>query len=320
MNTSKVKHPLDQKKVVVIGGGVIGASWAALFLANGMRVVINDPQPGIESKVCDYVAQAMPALQALGYDMSAALQQLSFESVLANAVADADFVQENGPERADFKTALWATIERSAPAHCLFFSSSSGIPASIQASQMQSPGRLIIGHPFNPPHLLPLVEVVPNPQTARALIDASLDFYRALGKCPLEIRKEIDGFVANRLQSAIFRECVYLVSQGVITAADLDSVVTQSLGIRWATNGPFLSFHLGGGDGGFSHFVDHLAPGMETRWREQLASTVHFDEATKKLLVEQIESGYGDRSIAQLAEARDEREITIINSARKAAQ
>ncbi|MDR6381169.1 3-hydroxyacyl-CoA dehydrogenase NAD-binding domain-containing protein [Paraburkholderia caribensis] len=320
MNTSKVKHPLDQKKVVVIGGGVIGASWAALFLANGMRVVINDPQPGIESKVCDYVAQAMPALQALGYDMSAALQQLSFESDLVNAIADADFVQENGPERADFKTALWATIERSAPAHCLFFSSSSGIPASIQAGQMQSPGRLIIGHPFNPPHLLPLVEVVPNPQTARALIDASLDFYRALGKCPLEIRKEIDGFVANRLQSAIFRECVYLVSQGVITAADLDSVVTQSLGIRWATNGPFLSFHLGGGDGGFSHFVDHLAPGMETRWREQLASTVHFDEATKKLLVEQIESGYGDRSIAQLAEARDEREITIINSARKAAQ
>ncbi|SAK58097.1 3-hydroxyacyl-CoA dehydrogenase [Caballeronia glebae] len=312
MVMENANQTLSQKKVVVIGGGVIGASWTALFLANGMRVVVNDPQAGIDKTVRNYVVQATPALTALGHDMTSVLGNLSFEADLAKAVADADFVQENGPERADFKAALWVTAERFAPAHCLFFSSSSGIQASVQSVQMKEPGRLIIGHPFNPPHLLPLVEVVPSPQTPRELIDASLAFYRALGKHPLELRKEIDGFVANRLQSAIFRECVYLVSQGVITVADLDSVVTNSLGIRWATNGPFLSFHLGGGAGGFPHFVDHLAPGMETRWSEQLKSTVHFDEATKKLLVEQIESGYGKQSIAELAEARDQKEIAII--------
>lgn len=184
---------------------------------------------------------------------------------------------------------------------------------------MQEPGRLVIGHPFNPPHLLPLVEVVPGPQTSREVTDASLAFYRALGKSALEIRKEIDGFVANRLQSAIFRECVYLVSQGVVTVADLDSIVTNSLGIRWATNGPFLSFHLGGGAGGFPHFVDHLAPGMETRWREQHESTVHFDDATKKLLIEQILDGYGKLSIAELEQARDNLEIAIVNSKKRLA-
>ncbi len=307
---------MAQRTVAVIGGGVIGASWAALFLANGMQVVDSDPQPDIGQKVRDYVAQATPALRSLGFSMDSANSNLSFEPDLEKAVQGVDFVQENGPERVDFKTSIWAQVEKAAPQSCLFFSSSSGIPASVQSENMRTPGRLVIGHPFNPPHLLPLVEVVPGPSTSRALIDASLAFYRTLGKCPLEIRKEIDGFVANRLQSAIFRECVYLVSQGVITVADIDSVVTHSLGIRWATNGPFLSFHLGGGDGGFAHFVDHLAPGMETRWREQLDSSVQFDEPTKRLLIEQIQSGYGDRSIAQLAAARDTKEIAILKSVR----
>lgn len=318
MNTSinEKDRPLAQKRIAVIGGGVIGASWAALFLANGMQVVVSDPQPDIAQKVRDYVAQATPALNALGFSMDDAARNLSFEPDIEKAVRNADFVQENGPERLDFKTSIWTRIETAAPEGCLFFSSSSGIPASVQSAKMRSPGRLVIGHPFNPPHLLPLVEVVPCPGANPALIDASLAFYRALGKCALQIRKEIDGFVANRLQSAIFRECVYLVSQGVITVADLDSVVTNSLGIRWATNGPFLSFHLGGGDGGFAHFVDHLAPGMETRWGEQLASSVHFDEPTKRLLIEQIQSGYGNRSIAQLAVARDTNEIAILNSVR----
>lgn len=305
---------LSQKTATVIGGGVIGASWAALFLANGMRVVINDPQPDIRAKVLAYLEQATPALQALGYSLEGAGARLSFEAQLDKAVAAADVVQENGPERLEVKVALWAAIEKAAPAHCLFFSSSSGIPASLQATAMKAPQRLMIGHPFNPPHLIPLVELVPSPQAPRLQVEQALAFYRALGKCPLELRKEIDGFVANRLQSAIFRECVYLVAQGVIDAADLDSVVTHSLGVRWATNGPFLSFHLGGGEGGFAHFLEHLTPGMETRWREQLAATVHFDETTRQCLLEQIERGYGQHSIDELAAQRDSAEIAVLRA------
>lgn len=313
--TSKTdKTPLLQGKVAVIGGGVIGASWTVLFLANGLHVVVNDPQPDIQSKTLDYLAQAAPAMLALGYSMEGARDRLSFEAQLDKAVAEADVVQENGPERLEIKVALWAAIEKAAPPHCLFFSSSSGIPASQQSTAMQAPQRLMIGHPFNPPHLIPLVELVPMPQAPRAQVAQALAFYRALGKCPLELRKEIDGFVANRLQSAIFRECVYLVAQGVIDAADLDSVVTHSLGVRWATNGPFLSFHLGGGEGGFTHFLEHLTPGMETRWREQLAATVHFDEATRKCLLEQIERGYGQHSIDELAAQRDSAEIAVLRA------
>ena len=312
MVMENANQTLSQKKVVVIGGGVIGASWTALFLANGMRVVVNDPQAGIDKTVRDYVVQATPALTALGHDMTSVLDNLSFEADLAKAVADADFVQENGPERADFKAALWVTAERFAPAHCLFFSSSSGIQASVQSVQMKEPGRLIIGHPFNPPHLLPLVEVVPSPQTPRELIDAVA---RVLSCARQTTARTAQGDRWLRCEPpAIGHLSRVRVSRvpGCDHRGDLDSVVTNSLGIRWATNGPFLSFHLGGGAGGFPHFVDHLAPGMETRWSEQLKSTVHFDEATKKLLVEQIESGYGKQSIAELAEARDQKEIAII--------
>jgi 3-hydroxyacyl-CoA dehydrogenase len=309
-----IPNQLSQMSATVIGGGVIGASWAALFLANGMRVVINDPQPEIREKVLAYLAQATPALEALGYSMDGASKRLSFEAQLEKAVADADVVQENGPERLDVKVALWAAIEKAAPAHCLFLSSSSGIPASAQSTAMKAPERLMIGHPFNPPHLIPLVELVPTPAAPRLQVEQALKFYHALGKCPLQLHKEIDGFVANRLQSAIFRECVYLVSQGVIDVADLDSVVTHSLGVRWATNGPFLSFHLGGGEGGFAHFLEHLTPGMETRWREQLAASVHFDDATKHRLLEQIERGYGRHSISELAEQRDVSEIAVIRA------
>lgn len=311
---SSDKNPslnVSGRKVTVVGGGVIGASWAALFVANGLRVTVNDPDPDVAKKVLSYCEEAKPSLSALGYaDFN--INDISFESDLTKALEDADYVQENGPERLDFKSDLWKRIESEAPENALLLSSSSGIEASKQSEGMKQPGRLLIGHPFNPPHLMPLVEIVPGEKTPRELTARAIEFYEAIGKVALEIKMEVPGFVANRLQSAIFRECVYLVKEGVVSVGDLDKVVTSSLGIRWATGGPFLSFHLGGGAGGFAHFIEHLAPGMASRWKGQMATDVQFDEDTNKLLLTQIQEAYGNSSIPLLNAERDVKEVAVM--------
>ena len=299
------------KRAVVVGAGVIGASWAALFLANGMEVVVSDPGQGIEDAVKSTIKGAEPALKRLGFDPPD-LSKLQFEHDVAAAVEKADVVQENGPERPDFKQDLWAKVEAAAPQEAMLFSSSSGIVASEQQGKMKQKGRLIIGHPFVPPHVIPLIEVVPSPDTPSKLLDQAVAFYKALGKTPLTIRKEVPNFVANRLQGAIFRECVSLVMQGVVPLRDLDEIVVQSLGIRWATCGPFLSFNLAGGEGGFAHFLDHLGPSMEQIWSS--LGEVHLDEATKRELAAQMKSGYGDHSLDDLSEDRDRKEVAILNA------
>lgn len=300
------------KVAVIIGGGVIGASWAALFLVNGLKVIVSDPDPEIASKVRALVSSATPALEALGYEATADLEaNLSFEKDNARAVATADIVQECGPEKVEFKQALWKTVEDAAPKRALFCSSSSTIPASVQRTQMTDPSRLVIGHPFNPPHLMPLVEVVPTPETDPAITARAIAFYRGVGKVALEIKKEITGFVANRLQAAIFQESVFLVAEGVVTLDQLDDIVTSSLGIRWATSGPFLSFHLGGGPGGLAHFLEHLGPPTEAAWKH--LGKARFDDATKTLLLKQLGASYGAYSFYALSETRDAQEVAVIN-------
>lgn len=305
------------KNAVIIGGGVIGASWAILFLANGLHVTVCDPDPEIEGKVLDIFKTAEPSLQGLGFETAGIGSRLIFVKDVAEAVGRADIIQECGPERATFKQGLWKTIEALAPAGALLLSSSSGIPASVQNTEMKEPGRLIIGHPFNPPHLMPLVEIVPTEKTDPALTEAATAFYKSIGKVPIKLRKEIPGFVANRLQSAIFQECVYLVTEGVVTLDELDQIVMQSLGIRWATSGPFLSFHLGGGPGGLPHFVEHLAPGMELIWKALGKAT--FDDATKTTLIEQANKSYGAQSYDQLSATRDNAEVAVIKALGSAA-
>lgn len=305
------KHTYAGKTAAIIGGGVIGASWAALFLVNGLKVIVSDPDPEIGSKVRALIVAAMPALQALGHEAVELEANLSFEKDNARAVATADIVQECGPEKVEFKQALWKTIEAAAPKDAVLCSSSSTIPASVQFTQMADPSRLIVGHPFNPPHLMPLVEVVPTPKTDPAITARALDFYRSVGKVALEIKKEIPGFVANRLQAAIFQEAVFLVAEGVVTLDQLDDVVTSSLGIRWATSGPFLSFHLGGGPGGLAHFLEHLGPPMELAWKHQ--GKASLDDATKTLLIKQLGASYGASSFYALSEVRDDKEVAVIN-------
>lgn len=294
-------------KATIVGGGVIGVSWAGLMAAHGLDVVISDPAPGIEDVARAGLAELVPALRELGLPTDG---RVTFQADLAEAVADADVVQENGPERLDLKHRIWTTIEENAPAEAQFLTSTSGIPATDIATALKRPERLVVGHPFNPPHLIPLVEVVPGEKTSPEVVERAVEFYRGLGKKPIVLGKEIPGFVANRLQAAIFRECVHLVAEGVVTEQELDEVVTSSLGQRWAVSGPFLSFHLGGGPGGLPHFLEHLGPGLRKRWGQ--LGTPDLDEATVQLLGKQA-SHFGG-TVEELAKARDSAQIALMKA------
>ncbi len=249
------------RTAAVLGAGTIGLSWAALFAAHDLDVRVQDPRPDLQDQLDATVAALTPVLGDVGGRISVAAD-------LEAAVAGVDVVQENGPERLDLKQELWARVEAAAPASALLLSSTSGLMPSDMAARMREPGRLLVGHPFNPPHVVPLVEVVPGAATPAEGAAAAAAFYRSLGKVPVVLRKEIGGFVANRLQSALFRESVHLVLEGVVTPEELDRVVTESVGVRWATAGPFESYHLGGGPGGLRHLLEHLGPGMARRWKD----------------------------------------------------
>ena len=306
-----------RERVAVIGAGTIGASWAALFLAHGLEVRVADPADDVEETVGAMLDEVAPILDALGLPTDDLAARLVFVDGVEAAVDGADLVQENGPEDVEFKRSLWVDVERWAPESALLLSSTSGIKATAQAKRMADPGRLLVGHPFNPPHLVPLVEVVPGEQTTQEAIDEAVAFYEALGKVPLVLRKEVPGFVANRLQSALFQECVHLVAEGVVGMDDLDSVVTESIGLRWAAAGPFLTFHLGGGSGGLEHFVEHLGPGMQLMWEKALGHPA-FDDETTATLLDELERAYGDSTIDQLARRRDEQQVAIMRARRDA--
>ena len=214
------------KRVAVIGTGVIGASWAALFLAKGLEVVATDISPNAKKALDDFIAAAWPALERLGLAPHASLSNLRFTDNLEAAVADSDLVQENGPERIDFKQDLYRRLDGLLAPEVIIASSSSGLTMSeIQSACPDHPERCVIGHPFNPPHLIPLVEVVGGAKTSEETIQRVTEFYRALGKRTIRLHKEVPGHVANRLQAALYREIVHLISEGVVSVGDADTAV-----------------------------------------------------------------------------------------------
>jgi len=301
------------RQITVVGAGVIGISWTALFLARGLHVTVSDPLPDVEDLVRSKLAEIAPTLAQLGLPIEALegpSPTLGFETDVATAVHAADVVQENGPERLDLKQQLWRTIEEAAPAHGLFASSSSSLPASEMAKAMREPHRLVVCHPFNPPHLVPLVEVVASKGTDPGVVNKAVAFYRAIGKQPLVLGREIPGFVANRLQAALFREAVYLVSQGIVSEQALDDVVTASIGMRWAVAGPFRTFHLGGEPGGLADFIVHLGPAMEALWSQLGAPSL--DPQTVALLTKGAADFGG--TVGELAAQRDAAEIRLMRA------
>jgi ketoreductase RED1 len=298
------------RTAVVIGAGTIGLSWTALFAAHGMTVRVSDPRPDLAEAIDTALAQFGPQLAAVGLDVDGLASRVQVAANLIEAVRDADVVQENGPENVEFKKDLFATLVREAPQHALLASSSSAIPSTAFTTEIEDAGRILIGHPFNPPHLIPLVEIVPGERTSEDAVATAVDFYTFLGRTPVVERKEMPGFVGNRLQNALNREASYLVEQGVVTPEDLDKVVTNSLGIRYATIGPFLSGHLGGGPGGYRHLADHIGKEMD---KMQLGE-VTKDPKVRERLIEAVEKTYGASSYTQLSEERDHKQLAVLTA------
>ncbi|KAL4929866.1 uncharacterized protein BDV17DRAFT_290222 [Aspergillus undulatus] len=273
------------KTVGVIGTGVIGASWTALFLSKGLKVIVTDPAPEAETKLREYLqknccASDIPDTQAR-CEPDACFENLTFVKDIDPYLAQVDLIQENGPERPDVKRRLFAHLDAASPEDVVIASSSSGLPSSTFITKCtKNPARILIGHPFNPPHLVPLVEVVPHLGTGEEYIATAYNFYKSLGKDPVVVKQETPGFIANRLQAAVCAEAYSLISRGVISAEDLDRTMTSGLGLRWALSGPVITNALGGG-GDFGHFMDHLGPALKGWLDDMQTHRFNFDEREK---------------------------------------
>jgi len=292
------------RRIAVVGTGVIGASWAAQYLARGFDVIATDPAPNAEANLRSYVDTAWKQLATIGLSPGASPDRLSFTSDMKQALANADLVQENAPERPDFKIKLYAEMDEATPPDAILASSSSGITMSVIQSGCKRPERTVIGHPFNPPHLIPLVEVVGGAKTSPETVRWAMDFYASIGKKPILLHKEMPGHVANRLQAALYREIVFLIEQGVLDVADSDTAVSWGPGLRWGLMGQNMLWHLGGGEGGIEHFMGHLMPPLLGMWKS--LGNPEWTPELQQTIVNGVLAEAGDRSVDDLAHQRDQ--------------
>lgn len=289
--------------VAVVGAGVIGASWAALFLASGRNVAVYDPSPTMEADVRAYIDNAWPTLVELGLVTSQA-GELSFHSDVASAVRDADFIQESVPERIAIKHELFRQLEAALKPGAIVASSASGLRLSEMQAGWKNPSHFILGHPFNPPHLIPLVEVMGNDKTAPEVVERAERFYDLVGKVTIRVNREVRGHVANRLQAALWREAIHLVKSGVASVEDVDKAVWAGPGLRWAAMGPTMLFHLGGGSEGLTSFCEKYTESFHGWWDD--LGNPRLDSDTAAQLVKGVHDEAGEKSWTQLAVNRDE--------------
>jgi 3-hydroxyacyl-CoA dehydrogenase len=288
------------RRIAIVGTGVIGASWAAEYLARGFDVVATDPAPKAEANLREYIEEAWKDLTSIGLSKGASRDRLSFTTNMKEALSEADLVQENAPERPDFKMKLYAEMDEVVPVDSLLASSSSGITPSVIQSQCKHPERVVIGHPFNPPHIIPLVEVVGGSKTSPDAIQQAISFYASIGKKPIHLKKELPGHVANRFQAALYREMLYLIEQGVLSVEDTDAAVCYGPGLRWGVMGQSLQWHLGGGVGGIQHFMDHLMPPLEGMMKA--LGTPNITPELKQKVVSGVMREAAGRSVDQLSQ------------------
>ena len=295
------------RRIAIVGTGVIGASWAAHYLARGFDVVATDPAPNAEENLRKYIDAAWEQTTVLGLTPGGSRDRLSFTPKMQDALVASDFVQENAPERPEFKIKLFADMDAATPVDSIIASSSSGITPSVMQSNCKYPERVLVGHPFNPPHIMPLVEVVGGTKTSPEALQRALEFYSSIGKKAILLNKELPGHVANRLQAALYREIMYLIQHGVLSVADADDAVSFGPGLRWGVMGPSLQFHLGGGVGGIKHFIDHLMDPMAA-----LIKTLGTPDVTpelKKTIADGVLQEAGEHSVEQLAQ--DENKVLV---------
>lgn len=309
--------PSDVAVVGVVGAGVIGASWSALFLAAGKDVDLFDPAPGAEAETRAYVDRAWPALQALEMvSPGASADRLRFVPDAAAAVARAQFVQESVPERLPLKLELYRTIEPAFAPETIVATSSSGLLLRDMQAGWRDPGRFILGHPFNPPHLIPLVELLGNERTADEVLDQAAAFYERCGKVTIRVRKEVPAHGANRLQAALWREAVHLVAEGVASVEDVDKAITAGPGLRWSIMGPHMLFSLGSGGLGIDGFCERYGDSFHTWWNTM--GTPVLDAETARLLAAGIQEQERGRSCEQLGAERDRKLVAALRALRNA--
>ncbi|GAB91714.1 3-hydroxyacyl-CoA dehydrogenase NAD-binding domain-containing protein [Gordonia rhizosphera] len=291
------------KKVAVIGGGLIGMSWASLFLARGLRVVVIDPRAEAESELHTFVDEAWPMLTALELTTTDDVQTPQFGTEIGG-LTDVDFVTECGPDRIEVKHAMIGELEAVIDPDVIISSSTSSLlPSDIQ-SGAKYPERVLVGHPMNPPHMVPMVELVGGRLTSEQTLRDAEEFYVAMKRIPIRVRKEVVGHLANRLTSALYREAVGIVEQGIGSVSDVDTAITYGPGMRWALMGPHLTYHLGGGSGGYRHYLDHLGPTQEARWKE--LSTPSLTPELKEELIAGVDEELLKQDISTLTERRDQ--------------
>ncbi|MBW5421808.1 L-carnitine dehydrogenase [Streptomyces sp. BG9H] len=305
-------NPEEVRRVACIGAGVIGGGWVAHFLGRGYDVTAWDPAPGAEQRLGRLVEGAWPALRQLGLAEGASLERLTVAATLEEAVADAQFVQESAPEKLELKRDLLAELDAATPPGVVIASSTSGYPMTDMQTEAADPGRLVVGHPFNPPYLIPLVEVVGGERTDDAAVAWASRFYEVAGKSVITMKSEVPGFIANRLQEALWREALHMVANGEATVQEIDDSITEGPGLRWAFMGPMLTFALAGGEGGMAHMLDHFGPSLKSPW-----TRLEAPELDKKLydaVVAGCDEEAAGRTIADLVAERDQGVIDVLRA------
>jgi len=295
-----------------LGAGVIGSGWVARALAHGLDVIAWDPAPGAEAQLRANVANAWPALQRVGLSEGASQERLSVVSSVEECVASADFIQESAPEREELKLALHERVSGAAKPEAIIASSTSGLLPSDFYARALRPERCVVGHPFNPVYLLPLVEVLGGEMTSGESIDAAMSFYASIGMRPLKVRKEVPGFVADRLLEALWREALHLVNEGVATTGEIDDAIRYGAGIRWSFMGTFLTYTLAGGEAGMRHFMQQFGPALELPWTKLVAPKL-TDELIDRV-VEGTSRQTDGRSIKELERYRDDCIASVIDA------
>ena len=305
----------SQQKIGLVGGGVIGAGWAARFLLEGHDVAIYDPDPEIARKLDTVIDAARRARVKLFPDASVAEGQLNIASTVELAVADADFVQESLPEREDLKQRVLAAIDAATRPEVIVASSTSGLLPTRLQSAMARPERLVVGHPFNPVYLLPLVEVCGGAQTSEATKAQAMAFYTSIGMRPLHVRKEIDGFIADRLLEALWREALWLVNDGVATTEEIDDAIRYGAGLRWSFMGTFLIYRMAGGEAGMRHFLAQFGPALKLPWTKLEAP--ELTDALIDTVSAQSDAQAAGISIRDLEARRDDCLVAILDALRR---
>ncbi|MGA6160736.1 3-hydroxyacyl-CoA dehydrogenase NAD-binding domain-containing protein [Stenotrophomonas sp. NPDC087984] len=304
--------PEEVRRVACVGAGVIGGGWVAHFLARGYDVTAWDPAPDAEEKLRRLVAAAWPALTQIGLADGASPDRLTVTATVEEAVADAQFVQESAPEKLELKRSLLAQLDATAPPGVVIASSTSGYPMTDMQTEATDPGRLVVGHPFNPPYLIPLVEVVGGEKTDAAAVEWTSRFYKVAGKSVITMERELPGFIANRLQEALWREALHMVANGEATVKEIDDSITEGPGLRWAFMGPCLTFALAGGEGGMGHMLDHFGPSLKSPWTRLEAP--ELDDTLRAAMVDGCDEAAGSRTIAQLVAERDQGVIDVLRA------